>query len=438
VTAEPRETGRLHPGEVDATPGGPVVAILPWPDRFEDFHDRIGVTLDSYRREFTGSWLFNYVEALQRAGVRSVLYYCSARITAPIRFVHEPTGADVRVLPSPRLHQKVRGAAERFGVKSEVLRAVNSYLATPLRPLARAIRADRCGAILCQEYEYPRFDVAVGLGRLLRLPVFATFQGGEAPATRIETPLRRLAVRGAAGLIIASTEQAERARRRYGLRPDRIATIPNPVDVARWRPMDQAPARADLGISPGIRVVSWQGRVSVDQKGLDVLVEAWRRVSRAGRERSPLLLAVGHGEGAEELRRLLRTLPEGSVRWVDRFVHDRDERWRYLSAADVAVLPSRREGFPVAAVEAMACGLPVVAADALGVEDALGRGEEAAGIVVPGEDPEALAGALERLIEDDPLARELGARGRRRAEERFSLEAVGAQLRAFLLHSTRR
>lgn len=411
--------------------------MLPWPDRFEDFHDKIGVSFDSFRDELTSGWLFNYVEALQRGGMRPVLYFFSARIHTPLRFTHGPTGAPVRLLPSPRLHRRVRGVRERYRPRSQVLRLGESYLATPLRPLARELRADGCRVILCQEYEYPRFDVAVGLGRLLRVPVFATFQGGEAARSRMELPVRRLAVRRTAGLIIASTAQAERAQRRYRLPPGRIASIPNPIDVARWRPMPQTPGRKELGIPPEARVVTWQGRVSIDQKGLDVLLDAWARVCETHAAHSPLLLLVGHGQDAEVFRRMLASIPRQTVRWVDHFVHDREALWRYLAAADITVLPSRREGFPVAAVEAMACGLPVVAADALGIVDALGEGDQVAGIIVPREDPEALATALGRLIADDRLGRALGDRGRRRAEERFSLEAVGEQLRDFLLGEQR-
>ncbi|HZB70912.1 MAG TPA: glycosyltransferase, partial [Acidimicrobiales bacterium] len=105
----------------------------------------------------------------------------------------------------------------------------------------------------------------------------------------------------------------------------------------------------------------------------------------------------------------------------------------YLSAGDVFVLPSRQEGFPVAPVEAMAAGLPVVAADAPGVRSVVGEGAGAGGVVVPRQDPDALARALVRFLGDREHARAVGAAARRRAESTFSLEAVGARLRAVLL-----
>ena len=421
-------------GEEPVEPKRLGVAILPWGDRFEDFYDKIGVSLQDFRDELTGGWLFNYVEALQNVGLRPFLYYASVRVDEPLRFRHGPTGAEVRVLPSPRLHCRVRTAQERYRPGSPVLRSLASYLATPLRPLARELRADGCGIILCQEYEYPRFDVMVGLGRWLRLPVFATFQGGDPAPSRIQRPLRRLAVRNAAGLIIASEREARRVRDRYRLPAERVAAIPNPMDVTRWRPLPKHAARSELGIPADKRVVVWQGRVQVDKKGLDVLLDAWRRVCEAQGAHPPLLLLVGTGRDEDALRQLVEAVPPATVRWVDRFVTDRDLLWRYLATADIATLPSRREGFAVAVVEAMACGLPVVAADVPGVIDALGEGEEAAGLIVPREDAGALAAALLRLLTDAPLAMELGHRGRRRAEGTFALEVVGDRLWGFLNH----
>jgi len=85
----------------------------------------------------------------------------------------------------------------------------------------------------------------------------------------------------------------------------------------------------------------------------------------------------------------------------------------------------------------MACGLPVVASDVPGVADVLARGEEDGGIIVPCEDAPALADALMRLLEAPELGRQLGQIARRRMEEEFSLEVIGAKLRRFLFPDNR-
>jgi starch synthase len=101
----------------------------------------------------------------------------------------------------------------------------------------------------------------------------------------------------------------------------------------------------------------------------------------------------------------------------------------YLNAADVYVFPSRHEGFAVAPLEAMACGLPVVAASASGIADVFGEEEEFGGVVVPTESPELLAKNLGRLLDDQAGARVWGARARTRVVQAFSTHAVGVQLR---------
>jgi glycosyltransferase involved in cell wall biosynthesis len=410
----------------------PTVALLPAMDRFEDFHDTIGVSLEVFRDHVSGGGLFNYVEALRSAGIRSVVFFASARLSEPAGFRHRPTGTAVRVLPSARIHQKVQGARDRLLPDSRVMRSVLSYLSIPPRLFATELRRERCAAILCQDYEHARFDVCVLLGHLLRMPVFATFQGGSEPASWLERPVRPLTVRGGAGLIIGAAPELARVRARYHVPDGKLGYIPNPVDV-HSRPLDRREARARLGIPVDARVVEWHGRIQIELKGLDVLLEAWRRIC-AARPGVPLeLLLVGGGNDAGELRRILQASRFDNVRWIDRFVVDRELLWQCLSAADISVLASRREGFPIAALEAMACQRPLVATDVRGVAEMLDGGEAAGGIVVPPGDPAALAAAVGRVLDDETLARALGVRARRRVEQRFSLETVGAQLRQFLI-----
>ena len=105
---------------------------------------------------------------------------------------------------------------------------------------------------------------------------------------------------------------------------------------------------------------------------------------------------------------------------------------QWLSAADAYLITSRTEGMPVAPLEAMACGLPVVSSDAHGLPDIFTAGEEHGGIVTAREDVNAIVAALERLAAQPDLRSRLGRAARRRVEEHFSIPAVGAALSRFL------
>jgi glycosyltransferase involved in cell wall biosynthesis len=425
--------GRILNGGRMEDPGRGTIAFLPAMDRFEDFYDTLDISLEAFRDRINGGHMFNYVQALRSAGIQTVLFFGSAHLSEPLRFRHRPTGTPVCLLPSPRLHQKLQGARDRYLPGSKVMRSVLSYGSIPPRLLAQELRRDRCQAILCQEYEHARFDVCSLLGRLLRLPVFATFQGGTAGASRLERPIRPLALRWCSGLIVGAGGELARVQSQYALPSAKLAYIPNPVDVQAKPPLDRHQAREQLGIDPNALVVVWHGRVQIELKGLDTLLDSWRLVRDARAGVPLLLLLVGGGNEAEELRRLLQGSGLDNVRWVDRFIVDRDELSQYLAAADISTLPSRREGFPVAALEAMACGLPVVAAQVNGIAEMLEGGEASGGIVVPPGDTRALAGALGRVLDDERLRQELGSRARRRVEQRFSLEVVGGQLREFMV-----
>lgn len=425
------------------------VALLPWGDVIEDFLDGIGLSLDAFCQEMTGGWLFGYIEALQHVGIQTVVFCFSARVKAPVRRTHRPTGATICILPAPdsylRLRRRIRDpygwsleamfgeevrGIHRWGYR--LLRDIIPYLATPLRRLARALRREQCDAILCQEYEYARFDACVAMGKLLGVAVFATFQGGDWQISRLESLLRPLTVKACAGLIIAPQTERERVRSAYDVPSHKIARIFNPIDLSDWNATDRSKARAALGLPDTARVAMWHGRVDMHRKGLDVLLDAWKRVRRDNEQQDVRLLLVGTGDDADELRRRIADMQLQGVHWTDEYVLDRAAIRRYLSAADVFVLPSRHEGFPMAPVEAMACGRPVVAAAAPGIPDILEGEEAAGGCVVPRGDAAALASALGPVLDDVAWSRTLGARARRRVERSFTREAVGKQLRAFL------
>src|SRR5207247_1686669 len=70
--------------------------------------DPLGISFEAFSREFTGSYIFGYADALRRAGVRAVLIYFSCRVTSPVRCIHGPTGATICILPAPRVYRALR------------------------------------------------------------------------------------------------------------------------------------------------------------------------------------------------------------------------------------------------------------------------------------------------------------------------------------------
>jgi glycosyltransferase involved in cell wall biosynthesis/GT2 family glycosyltransferase len=436
-----RRTGRLRRSR-----GEPTVAILPWGDLVEDYLDPLGRTIDDYADRLSGGWLFGYVEALRRTGVCSVVVVWSRAVERPTRRIHLPTGAVLWFLPPSRAYLAARARlADPYGwsrrsavapgvhpVTGVLARAAAPYLSTTPPGLARVLRQEGCRAVLVQEYEEGRFDLCVALGRLLRVPVFATFQGGDHTRTRLESWVRRRSLPAAAGLLVGADAEAERVVRHYEVPSAKVARMPNPLDPATVRRFPRPDARAALGLPTDARVAVWVGRVDVHPKGMDVLLDAWEAV-RSATDGEPVLLLLGTGSGAAWLHEQLAARQLGDVRWRDEYVLDRDVVGTHLSAGDVFVLPSRQEGFPVAPVEAMAAGLPVVASDAPGVRAVVGEGSDAGGVVVARDDPAALARALTRFLDDPLLAATVGAAARRRAETTFSLDAVGAQLRSLVV-----
>jgi starch synthase len=310
------------------------------------------------------------------------------------------------------------------------LKELGPYLATPARAMARELRRYGCRAILCQEYEFPRFDVAVAIGRMLRMPVYSSFQGGDYRRWALERITRPVAMRLAAGVIVPSSAERERVHAVYGA--VNVAQIPNPVDLETWRPSDRAAARKRLGITADAPVAAWHGRVDIRKKGLDTLVDAWAILEAASPELVPTLLLIGTGADAPQLHRRIAERKLRNVVWIDAYLHRPGAIAELLSAADLYVFPSRHEGFPVAPIEAMACGLGLISADVSGVRDVLAGGESAGGLIVPRGDPQRLADQLGRLLREPVRCRRLGRQARSTAA-RFGRSAIGLQLRDFLL-----
>lgn len=434
------------------SPGHKRIALLPWGNVIEDFLEGIGLTLDQFCERMSGGWLFGYAQALRMAGWDPVMVCVSRDAPAPLRRHHAPSGMPLWVLPAWRTYTAlarrmknphgwtVEGAfgwTPWFRLPDRWIRKeLAPYFATPLGALASVLREEGCRALLVQEYEQGRFDMCVLLGRWLRLPVLATFQGGDRHAGWLEALTRPVALRAASGLAVAAKAEAKRVVARYRVAPERIWRVYNPIDLDVWRPVPRAEARRALGIPAETHVVIWHGRIERYRKGLDVLLDAWERVQARADRPDARLLMLGSGADDDWLRDRLCTMPDSSIDWVDRYELDRGRMRQCLSAADIYALPSRVEGLPVALLEAMACGLSVVASEIPAVSEIFEQGDASGAILVPPDSADQFAAALELLLRDAGVRSKLADAARRTVEERFSLAAVSAQLGHMLTGAT--
>ena len=280
------------------------------------------------------------------------------------------------------------------------------------RDVGRLLRRERIALLHAHEFAMNVYGAA--LGRAAGRRVVATVHGKDYYADRRR---RRLAYRAVArlGAMVAVSEDVRGfLARTVGIPPGRITTIRNGIDVAAYR--DAVPA-------PGVRAAAlggeWPWVVGTvgslyPVKGHAGLLRAYRIV----RERVPGTGCViaGRGPLQDALRDEARRL---GVEDGVRFLGFRGDVPGVLAALDVFALPSLSEGLPLAAIEAMAAGRPVVATDVGGTREVVVDG--ATGFLVPAGDPAALAERLVAVLREPALAARLGAAGRARAAREFGV-----------------
>ncbi len=209
----------------------------------------------------------------------------------------------------------------------------------------------------------------------------------------------------------------------HGVPKQRIVCIPNGIDKARFVLSDgptQDALREKLGIPPNARVVGTVARLS-PVKGLEYLIEAMEL--SIAQHPSLHCLIVGDGPDKEKLRELAACL--GLERRVF-FAGAVLDVAPYLGLMDIFVLPSVMEGLGLSILEAFAAGKPVVASRVGGIPDVVQDGHN--GLLVPPENARDLATAVERLLDDRPLAKELAQAGQRTLEQSFSLAGMAEEI----------
>jgi glycosyltransferase involved in cell wall biosynthesis len=222
--------------------------------------------------------------------------------------------------------------------------------------------------------------------------------------------MERPALRRASALVALSEATRREFARHYGVDPQRITLIPEPIDTLRFAPRPADALRKRLGLE-GKRVLVYIG-FSTPRKGLEYLAAGLHLLPPDVR-----FVIVGSWERGYRNKVMAAAGPAWSKVIEVGSIPD-EEIPEYLSLADLYVSPSLLEGFGIPLVEALACGTPIVATTAGSTGEVVG----ACGILVPPSDTAALVSAIMELLEDEERRRRLGRLARERACSIFGVE----------------
>jgi glycosyltransferase involved in cell wall biosynthesis len=318
---------------------------------------------------------------------------------------------------------------------------------------ARRLDAD----LIHAQWLVPGGFVGAVTSRLTGIPLVVSLHGSDvfvAQRYGVLRPAVRFTLRTARHVIACSEDLARRAVA-LGLPPERVTVIPYGVDIERFRPRPAGQEEASEGLlsamlTPGergaspeqgdgrpARVIMAMGRL-VYKKGFSYLLQAMPSVLK--RCPDTILILAGEGDLRGELETTARDLGlERQVVFAGHIPWDQTDR--YLPLADVLVVPSildqagNVDGLPNVVLEAMAAGCAIVASNVAGIPQVILDGRT--GLLVPEQDPPALAAAICRLLEDEAMRRRLGEGARAAAVDSLSWQAIAERTAGVLQASAR-
>jgi glycosyltransferase involved in cell wall biosynthesis len=303
------------------------------------------------------------------------------------------------------------------GVQPLIVSASGSFHVAYLRTLLRIAREQNVDVIAAHLYGSAIYSSLAGI--LSGLPVVSILHGqSDVPSkARLAGAKAALVRRGSDKVVFVSQNLRADLAARLRLPASRCVVIPNGVDTSRFQPGSDRSIREELGIAEDRILVGAIGNVR-KPKAYEVLLRSAKLLI----ERSDRYEFAIAGDADNTLGAELMALRErlGLARRVH-FLGLRTDVVTILRNLDVFALSSRTEGFSIACIEAMACGVPVVATRSGGPEQIL---SEQSGILVPVDDPEALAAGIERVALSRELARSLAQAGLQRVQEHFSLRTM--------------
>jgi glycosyltransferase involved in cell wall biosynthesis len=370
--------------------------------------------------------LLYVIDSLVAGGAESSLaalapHYVSAGVDLEVVYLHD----------RPGLQEALAGAGARV-----TFAGAGPGRVAWVRALTGIVRERRPDLVHTTLYEADVCGRAAA--RLAGTPVVSSLVNEGYGASHLEDPdLRRWKVRAAQALDAVTARLTRRMHAvsdfiaaemagHLGYPRDRIDVIPrgrDPATLGRRLPERRAAARAGLEIEPGRPLVLAVARQE-HQKGLDVLVEAMREVHRA-RPDARLVVAGREGAATDDLVTAVATHGLGDA---VRFLGVRTDVGDLLAAADLFVLPSRREGSPGSVMEAMALEVPVIVSDIPQVREVV---DETCAVLVRPEAPDLWARAIVAALDDPGGAAARAEVAYVRFVERFTIAAVATRMLDF-------
>jgi teichuronic acid biosynthesis glycosyltransferase TuaC len=299
------------------------------------------------------------------------------------------------------------------------------WMAGGTEELVRGLHATQPIDVIDAHYVYPDGAAAVRLGARLGIPVVISARGTDVNVFSrmplIRSQIRR-ALEAAAGVVAVSDALKQRMVE-LGIEAGRIAVIRNGIDRALFFRRDRRAARLRLGLDPETRLLVTVGALA-PVKGIDRLIDA---LGLIGDERLKLVV-IGEGPERARLQQRIDTRGLGS-RVTLAGARPQMELPDWYSAADLFCLASHREGCPNVVIEAIACGIPVVAPDVGGVGELVS--DQTCGRLVPAPTAEAFAETIRSALEQNWNAEAIAAHGAARSWDDVG-EEVTRYLRALL------
>lgn len=332
-------------------------------------------------------------------------------------FLHTATRLDPAQFRSTAIVNSHGWLSERLcecGLQPRVLSAKGSFNTRYLRELIGITRETRADVIVAHLYGTA---IYAGIaGAITRTPVISVLHGQTDVSGVGRLPgLKSAIVRRHSRKIVFVSERLQAAiAPQLRLPSSSCVVIPNGVDTAVFRPSDDRPLRAQLGLARDTVLVGAVGNVR-PAKAYDTLLNAAAILLRSGGRYHFAIAGECSNKLGREIIELSRKL---DIRQQVSFLGLRSDVARVLNSLDVFVISSSTEGFSIACIEAMACGVPIVATRSGGPEQILAEGT---GVLVPTGEPAALAGGIERIATSHTFAATLIAAALKRVQEEYSL-----------------